>query len=456
MTSAETAYLFRHALLREAAHGLMLPGVRAQLHGLALVVLEEFIGPERVDFFAAELADHARQAQGEAATEALGAKEVAYLKRAGDFARRQFRIDDSVRHFDRLAAHPHATDPLRQYAYMQAAYGSLSVGRHAAAEQRLTAGLQWAQAGDKPLAQAVMRASLAMVYEQSGHAMKAIGEYRSALPVFREFKETHKTAATLSNLSLALKETGQIAEAEPMQAEALKLLRELGSAGVGTALANLGNIHRETGRFALAEGEYNEALEFHNASGDHVGVARVLGNLALLLEDTGRIPEAEAALRKGLRLDQQTNNIRGQGVALNTLGRIVGEAGRHEEAEHCFGQALQLLRESGAEQYQAIVQANWGRLRAAQQRFAEAAQLLEAGIDALHRLNDPRQEGAALCDLSIVYEKTGRSEAARAAWQRGMALIEGIGDQLARASVIKTRTRMLGNTSTMVQDGKHA
>ena len=36
MTSAESAYLFRHALLREAAYQLQLPTDRARLHALAL------------------------------------------------------------------------------------------------------------------------------------------------------------------------------------------------------------------------------------------------------------------------------------------------------------------------------------------------------------------------------------------------------------------------------------
>ncbi|KAF0247056.1 MAG: hypothetical protein FD180_173, partial [Planctomycetota bacterium] len=37
---AETAYLFRHALLRDAAYQLQLPGDRARLHGIALRAIE--------------------------------------------------------------------------------------------------------------------------------------------------------------------------------------------------------------------------------------------------------------------------------------------------------------------------------------------------------------------------------------------------------------------------------
>ncbi|KAF0246286.1 MAG: hypothetical protein FD180_774, partial [Planctomycetota bacterium] len=44
MNSAETAYLFRHALMRDAAYQLQLPGDRARLHGLAFALIEGFCG----------------------------------------------------------------------------------------------------------------------------------------------------------------------------------------------------------------------------------------------------------------------------------------------------------------------------------------------------------------------------------------------------------------------------
>ncbi|KAF0240274.1 MAG: hypothetical protein FD180_4996, partial [Planctomycetota bacterium] len=41
---AERAYLFRHALLRDAAYQLQLPGDRARLHGLAFEAIEALAG----------------------------------------------------------------------------------------------------------------------------------------------------------------------------------------------------------------------------------------------------------------------------------------------------------------------------------------------------------------------------------------------------------------------------
>ena len=81
--NAESAYLFRHALLRDAAYQLQLPGDRALLHGLAFELIEALAGgrppepapldadeerpfaPHPTDAVAHELADHARSALSE-------------------------------------------------------------------------------------------------------------------------------------------------------------------------------------------------------------------------------------------------------------------------------------------------------------------------------------------------------------------------------------------------------
>ncbi|KAF0239813.1 MAG: hypothetical protein FD180_5167, partial [Planctomycetota bacterium] len=98
---SEVAYLFRHALLRDAAYQLQLPGDRARLHGLAFEVIEALAGgrppgpapldepdpppflPHATDPVAFELARHARAADFPAVS--------LYLRRAAEVAARQFR-----------------------------------------------------------------------------------------------------------------------------------------------------------------------------------------------------------------------------------------------------------------------------------------------------------------------------------------------------------------------------
>lgn len=99
---AETAYLFRHAVVRDAAYGLQPPSERAVLHGLALDILEALPGmsPEPI---ALELARHARTAhEGGVEPERYAAAERRYLRMGGDFARFNYDYPAALESIQRL------------------------------------------------------------------------------------------------------------------------------------------------------------------------------------------------------------------------------------------------------------------------------------------------------------------------------------------------------------------
>ncbi|MEK7467065.1 MAG: hypothetical protein AAB074_06580 [Planctomycetota bacterium] len=127
--TAEKAYLFRHALLRDAAYQLQLPGDRARLHALAFAVIEALAGgrapepapldaveevtlqPHATVAFAQELALHARLAEVERGLKVDPihsrpriALQRLYLRRAAEHADKQFRPEVSRLLWERHAA----------------------------------------------------------------------------------------------------------------------------------------------------------------------------------------------------------------------------------------------------------------------------------------------------------------------------------------------------------------
>ena len=77
--SAEVDYLFRHAVLRDAAYQLQLPIERARLHAAAFAALAAAT-PAAPGPMAEDLADHARL--GAPADASLGPRELAWLDHA--------------------------------------------------------------------------------------------------------------------------------------------------------------------------------------------------------------------------------------------------------------------------------------------------------------------------------------------------------------------------------------
>lgn len=89
---AEQAYLFRHAVLRQAAYQLQPPLQRARVHELALEILENLPGLN-LRATALELADHAENAMAgapDARAAELREKLAAYLATGADHARFNF------------------------------------------------------------------------------------------------------------------------------------------------------------------------------------------------------------------------------------------------------------------------------------------------------------------------------------------------------------------------------
>ncbi|MCB9893276.1 MAG: hypothetical protein H6839_02380 [Planctomycetes bacterium] len=101
-TSAESAYLFRHAVVRDAAYGLQPPSERAVLHGLALDILEGVSGLP-LPAVGLELARHARMAhEGGYQPERFAAAERRHLKAGGDYARFNYDYRGALEAFERL------------------------------------------------------------------------------------------------------------------------------------------------------------------------------------------------------------------------------------------------------------------------------------------------------------------------------------------------------------------
>jgi hypothetical protein len=120
---AETTYLFRHALLRDAAYQLQLPGDRAKLHEVAFFLLEEMFGGRAPDLPALDSGTEGSHAHptdevclelAEQARQALAAPDVPqpelqgahrrYLRRAAELAALAYDSEKAAALWLQLAA----------------------------------------------------------------------------------------------------------------------------------------------------------------------------------------------------------------------------------------------------------------------------------------------------------------------------------------------------------------
>ncbi len=323
--NAESAYLFRHALLRDAAYQLQLPGDRERLHRLAFELIESLAGgrapdppPPDADLpnlqshptdpFSAELADHAKRAAGGAAGSGLADARRLYLHRAALFAERRFRPAAALDLWEELSGLIAGKD--RAAVLTRAGGNALRLGRTKQAEAR----------------------------------------FLEARELARTVRSRRVEGVATEYLAILARETGRLEEAERLQEEALAIHREVGNRRCeGLALGSLAILNSERRRHAEAERLFGEAVAIARETEDRGAEGIFLGNLATMLRTTGRLDEAEKELATAISIARGIGDRRAEGIALGNLGQLYRDRGRLELAVKTQEQALAIHEEVGTD-----------------------------------------------------------------------------------------------------------
>ncbi len=405
---AEQAYLFRHALLRDAAYQLQLPGEKAQLHRLAFELIEQLYGgpaPERpalgsveepapsphaTDAVAHELAGHARSAlqiDGFDQGKMIVALKL-YLQRAAEHAENHFQFAEAQRHW--VALSELVQDCVKGEVLRRAGRAASHVGK-------------------------------------SGEAK---GLFEQALTIHRRVGDRRFEGLALGNVAGVSNDVGNVEQAERDYDEARHLLRQAGDRnGEGAALAGLASVYLNTARAEDAERAYEQALTMFRESGSRVREGSVLANMAILYWQTARYDLAEQAYERALDIHRAVKNRRGEGVAIGNLAALYQSTGRSERAEAACAQALAISREVGDRRAEGVALGGLASLRQEAGRVEQALQDFELAL-AIHReVGNRRFEGGLLCNYSVCLLAMRRPQDARSSWRRGAQMIEELGDK---------------------------
>ncbi|HZM80280.1 MAG TPA: BTAD domain-containing putative transcriptional regulator [Candidatus Limnocylindrales bacterium] len=213
------------------------------------------------------------------------------------------------------------------------------------------------------------------------------------------------------------------------QAIALVAAARLGDrAGQAYAHRILGRAKARLGCYAEAKAQCEQALAMCRRLDDHVGQGHTQLNLAWLLEQQGDYRTALEHARQAHDLYRVAGHRAGQGSALNQLGWYHGKLGNHEKAlTHCE-QALEMQRETGHRYGQASTWHSLGFAHHHLGHYDEAAACYGHAIN-LHRATGDRyREAETLVHLGDShFAADGGAAAARASWQKAVAILDRIG-----------------------------
>lgn len=426
---ADSEYLFRHAVLRDAAYQLQPPAERATLHLAALRALPATLPATALDAAAAELAHHAR-----CATEAPGAdvqdlhrQELAWLKRAAGSARQNFRQSEAAALLDQIASHPLTTAAERAEVLVLAARIGIRTWPAPVVSARLDLALAGATELGLTNLEATGLACRATLQDLAGKPGDAEATYRRALELYREAGNQSGERTVLNQLATLLRDTRR-------RSEAAELFEQLLAVGAGdavhaTAITNYAGMLAETGSVERAEQMYRQALKIFRAGKWRQSEGSVLGNIANLMQNSGRLSEAEPLYLQAIEVHRESGNRRSIGICLGNLAHLYHSAGgRAREAESLYRQAYQIHREMGNRRNQAVVAGNLGKLLVELRQPGEAAELLHEA-ERIHRgAGNSRLRGFVLGLMAVIELTKGDESKARDALAESLGLLTAAGD----------------------------
>jgi DNA-binding SARP family transcriptional activator len=193
------------------------------------------------------------------------------------------------------------------------------------------------------------------------------------------------------------------------------------------AYCYLGCAQAHFGRFDIARGHLQSALDRYRDVGDPVGQARVHHLFAWMLEQQGRDHEALAHAQAELDLYRAVGHLVGQAKALNAVGWFHSRLGDHERAvEHCQ-RALRLQRDLGDRLGEAGTLDSLGYAHHRLDQHAWAFTHYRAAATLYRELGHRYHEADVLNSLGDAYQATGDTPAAAAAWQAAHDLWSDLG-----------------------------
>jgi class 3 adenylate cyclase/tetratricopeptide (TPR) repeat protein len=380
---SEIRYIFKHALLHDAAYDMQLLERLRRLHHLAGLTIEAIAKRgDDLPQYSADLAYHFNQAQDLP-------RELRYARLAGDSAAARFANTQAVTYYSRALDILPAAELAARYDLLLArekvydAQGDRTAQVKDIEEletlaDRLTdlakqgeVALRRANyedvTSDFPAVLEAVRHAVSIGREANLIEIEAAGHFRWGRALWQQADYPGAQAQLQSALRLAVQahlpqiqadcqrilgtvanNQGDYAQAQQHFDEALRLYREVGDRwGQGGALLNLGNSYSYRGDYMEARQFGERALQAFREIGSRWGESVILGNLGTFAMDQGDYVGARTYYEQGLRLCREIGNRRDECISLGNLADVALYLGDHQSARNYTEQAIKLARQIG-------------------------------------------------------------------------------------------------------------
>lgn len=427
----ELRYLFRHALLRDAAYTMQLRSHLRELHTLAASAIETLHGAELSSFYS-DLAYHYRAAEA-------AEQECIYVELAGAQAAEQFANEEALSYFQRALDLIPMTEYERRYQIHLARVDIYQVTGQIALQRTEIEALQKLA---EVLADDAKRAEVAMCWaayaELRANYAKTITAVQQAITLAPT--EQQLQARAYAQWGVALANQGHYAAAQTELTHALTIART-GQLQWEEAncLYQLGMIWHYQGNYPAAHDDLAAALMIFRQLNDLIETGRVLDALGTVANKLNDYAE-KRYFEEALEMWRKAGYLQGQGKIYSGLGNVALAAGSYDEATHYYEQTLQIARDTEDRLLAGKMHFCLGIVGQRTGNYDDATERLQEALTIYRAIGFRQGEGAALSGLGNVYLNQEKLESARTHLEQAIQ----IGDELNNQAELGDRLTTLG------------
>ncbi|CAG0997595.1 hypothetical protein PLCT2_02858 [Planctomycetaceae bacterium] len=394
---AEFAYLFRHALLREAAYQLQMPSERAALHRLVLEVVDEILAkaPDEVRQLAAlELAEHARLGSEDKALapetrRALLLREFELLRTAAAFLRAQHQLDAASTVLSRLATHAEAGHNDRLTCETELARLRATAGHSLDAEREIRRLIPALEAQGKDREAIELRHDLVQLLASLGKVEECESAARLAIEAAQRRNDRRTKLLFEYTMLRCARLAGRWEDALGKTEECIKTAKELGDGKTCNSLLYFQSVLlSDLGRYDESLRALKRAREHAEGLGDPYLIAVLTGSEGMMLRDIGQSASGEPLLRSAVQYFSSTGYKRMESSFLAGLASVLINLKRYPEARQAAEAAQRIAADAGNLRELHAAQGMIGFAQFLTRQFQEALATMDTASATARAAND--------------------------------------------------------------------
>ncbi|OQY26953.1 MAG: hypothetical protein B6244_12020 [Candidatus Cloacimonetes bacterium 4572_55] len=405
---SQSRYLFKHALLRDAAYDMQLKSKRLHLHLLAARAYETVFQEELFGYYG-EIAYHYDHAE-------ISEKAIYYFNAAGEHARKNYQNEQALYYYDKLLLMLRACFPDEEKVPEKVPEKPEIEEPKDAFREMLDALKSSYRVDIEPTVTHPAR------HSASPHITKTDRQIMDALLTRSEILEY---IGEWDQAIVSVKETYAIADQYHDESK------------LSTANGRLGWLFYLKGENQTAMVYYQEQRRLCKRTNDIKQMTSAIGNMGLIYLDHGNYNKALDCFSKTLRLSKEQKDKQELSTALMNMGKLFLGQKDFDQAMEYYEQAFILGVEVGDRLPVAHMFCHIGDIYTQTNDYAKAMRCYELNLKVCKEFGDKQGIARAYSGMGMVYSRLGKLKEALAFFNEHFQVSQELGDKRGIAQTAK-------------------